>query len=258
MPSITRELENINSILKSNYVFLHLPRSAGSAIKHNIKSSTYRDEFRLKHHGYNSSMLNYVDKRKVKFCTIRNPYSWYLSVYNSKMMDPPRNLAHLKYYNKMENNSFSDFFDDVIRRKNGISRFKRWYNPFDPYYMDIYHCGNNHIGWYTANLSWYGQKDIECNNLVSLSAYNFRKQLGIDYILKVEKLQKDFNEMVQGTGIVIDLTPKTNTLTKNTKTITSTEAISHAYTDKMIEYIQHADSFIFDIFNYKKTPEQLK
>lgn len=254
MINIKREITNAKAILRSDYVFLHLPRSAGSAIKNNIKSSNYSNKFRLKHHGYSCSMLNYIDKKKIKFCTIRNPYSWYLSIYNSKMMDSQSNLSHLKDYNKMHNNSFADFFDDVVRRKNGPARFKRWFKPFGSYYMDIFHCGNGSVGWCTANLAWYGSGTSDCNKLLNLSVHNFRKHLGMDYILRVENLQEDFNEMAHGTEIDIDLMPEFNKLIHNTKTLSGAGSVSSVYTDEMIRYIQRADSYIFDIFKYEKHP----
>ena len=196
-------------------------------------------------------MLNYLDSKKIKFCTVRDPYAWYMSIYNSKMTNPEKNIARGKDYSIMSNNSFEDFFLDVISGARGKDNFSRWFKPLDNYYLEIFDYGAPSVGWYTKNLLWYGSSEINYNNYAQEPIEYFVDNVGIDFFLRVECLQDDFNEMVEGSGISVSLLKRYNTVSHNNQTNTS-NSIRSLFSDEMISYISEIDSLIFELFGYEK------
>ena len=250
--NISIEIKNLNRLLRSRYVFLHVPKCAGSAIKRNIASSPHSLMFSLKHHDYSVRSLNLLDRRKKRFMAVRHPLNWYYSLYKYKMCTPSSKVRKGKDYPTMENNSFEDFFHDVVLRKGGFSSFSKWFKPMDPYYKEMFACAECGVGWCTAMLAWYGQQKLMCESIAEMSSQEFRDGLKIDSILRIEHLQKDFDNMVRMDGISIDMSPKYNKINfdvgPNRKE--SIRPVMDNYSMEMKELVYSMDSKIIEVFGY--------
>jgi len=248
--TIIDEIFKLKKLLRSRYVYLHVPRCAGSAIKRNIRTSPYEELFVLKHHDYSIRRLNFFDKRKKIFISIRNPFDWYYSVYSLKMSNPKRNLARGKTYSTMPNNTFAEFFYDVAIRANGIEGFSRWFQPLDSYQMEIFESSPSNIGFYTSMLAWYAQKDLRIIELADMNAENFRNSLCVDGILRMENLQNDFDDFLASECIRVDMSRKINMVGHDVKAGLAVDKVK-AYDDIMKRLLVEYDALVFEAFGYK-------
>ena len=78
-------------------------------------------------HQKNNSYIYKKFKNHIIFTFIRNPINWYLSYYNYKKVKYSKRWKK----NILENETFKNFFDDIILEINGVSGIKKWHQPFE-------------------------------------------------------------------------------------------------------------------------------
>jgi len=217
-------LKTVSNSKKKHFVFYHLTRSGGTSIKYWLRKQGYSNRILGLVHYYNVRNIKFKNKNIVEFAIIRNPFSWYVSLYNSKVATTHKKKKD--YYPKMEKNSFDDFFNDLVLFKNGKEGIKRWHYPWleksAPYEMAQKY--NPEYGWCT-------------NNLIH---YLYPRQESVK-ILKVEKLQEEIDNLFKDTDIKLNLK-------KKIKNVESKENYMDYYTPEMIEEVKKRDKIVFDLY----------
>ena len=158
------------------------------------------------------SVLNTMDKKLVKsqghiilkeakipensktFVTIREPLSYYISMYNYKV----RSKDSGKNYGTMKNNSFNDFVNDYVKCNNLQKWEKPWKNNFRQKLILKYIQGKNlNIGYFTFLYIFYSYKDPE-TVLTQPNILEFLKnnKPDIDHIIRLEHLDNDYKQLV--------------------------------------------------------------
>ena len=229
---------------KNKFVFIHIPKMAGTSIKNAIEKSKFRDSFIYKGHSFPIHKLSKKENNYRIFSSVRNPLAWYVSLYNFKINADYIN-SPLKDYSIMPNNSFNDFFDDVVMMNNGIEGLMKWYKPYKKYNRELFNFENEQLGCLTLQFIYYCFEDwseiLKYKNIHSLIINNFKELISVDRVLKVENLQSDFNEMVSNTSIRI---------TFKKDNVTPHSPYMDMYSDYMVKSIRERDNCIFELFNY--------
>jgi len=201
---------------KRYFVYFHLPKTAGTAIKYYSRKRGVTNRLLTLPHYCNIFNTKFKGK-VVSFGTVRNPLTWYLSLYKFKMESKE------KGYNRMNNNSFSDFIDDLVLFKNGPEGIKKWHQPLKAdsapvWIADNYH---NNFGFYTNNFFYY-----------------FGNGSTVE-IARMENLEEDLKRIFEGE---IDL--------RIERKINTSEPVKLAdyYTPEMIKAIKEKDKRIFERF----------
>ena len=233
------------------YLYLHIPKTAGTAIIKQIKKSKFKDNFTCKSHEYTTHKLNKSEKSNYIFTSIRNPISWYASLYNFKMNPHPPDAT--KDYFWMPNNSLEDFIEDIVLVKNGKEGLKKWHKPWESklHIKEMVEAylntrANEQIGFLTLNFLYYcfdtwneilKQKDIN-----QFLIENYQSLISVNKVIRMENLQQEFNEMLEGTKIEVDLSKKINA--------TSSNPYLDQLSQKSLDSIKNRDRAIFEIFGY--------
>lgn len=196
---------------KNKYHFVHVPKCAGTAIKKNIELSSFSHLFSFSGHEASACEA----RNKMVIASVRSPLSFYVSVYNQKMNTSQEKQASGKSYPTMHNNSFRDFFEDVIVRRNGFDGYKRWFKPLKQHHIQMYEYADN-IGWYSAVLIWYAMagNDDTINEFKKekLSVDSLLMNSCLDLIVRVEYLQKDFDSIFNPLGVRVDFSNRVNSI----------------------------------------------
>ena len=203
---------------KKYFIYFHLPKTAGTAIKYYSRKRRLTNRLLTLPHKYNFNNVKFKSRNIVQFGTLRNPFSWYVSLYKFKM----ESKSDVKNYPKMENNSFQDFFDDLVLFKNGIQGIKKWHKPWKknsaPY--NIAHNYRSKYGFYTNNILYYfGENELE--------------------IVKMENLNENLKKLFQG-EIDLKIEKKINTSNHGD--------FMEYYTPDMIKKVQKRDKVAFDLW----------
>jgi len=217
---------------KTYYIYYHPTRSGGTAIKYLMKKQGYANRILGLSHYYNVRNAKFKNKNIIKFSTVRNPFSWYVSLYNSKIKTSHK--KKINYYPRMENNSFKDFFDDLVLFKNGKGGIKKWHYPWikksAPY--EIAQNYNPEYGWAANNFIHYFYQGREPDNDIK--------------ILKNENLNQELKFLFQGAEINLGL----NEVITN---VASEKKYLDYYTPEMISEVKKRDRIVFEKFY----PEEL-
>ena len=240
------------------YFQVHIPKTAGTAIRELTKSSSHKDLFCIYKpassgggHPTNGSLIynKIPDNEKGDsciFCSIRNPIDWYVSLFNHKMHSNP---SPIKNYPVMEGNSWDNFYDDLVLMNHGIENCKKWFKPWVPYYDEIFKYAGRGSGCYSLFFAYYcfnnwdavlSAKDI---NLELINRY--KDSLAVNFILPIENLQNSFEEMMEsnGTSCDIDLSLKVN--------VCPHKPSLEYYSPEQLDGLRKADQSIFKLFDYK-------
>jgi SAM-dependent methyltransferase len=213
---------------KKYYVYYHPTRSGGTAIKYLMKKQGYANRILGLSHYRNVRNAKFRNKNIIKFSTVRNPFSWYVSLYNSKVKTSHKKKA--SYYPKMEKNSWQDFFNDLVLFKNGKEGIKKWHYPWikksAPY--EIAENYNPNYGWCVNNFLHYFYPEQESVK-----------------ILKVENLKEEIDSLFKDTDINLDLS-------KTISNVDSKKNYMDYYTLEMIEQVKQRDKIIFERFYPEK------
>jgi len=217
-------LKIVPNSTKKYFIFYHPPRSAGTSIKYLMKKQGYSNRILGLSHYCNVRNTKFRNKNIVRFATIRNPFSWYVSLYNSKIKTA--NKKKFGYYSQIKENSFQNFFDDLVLFKNGIEGIKKWHYPWKrksaPY--EIAQKYNPEYGWCA-------------NNFVH---YFYPEQNSIK-IIRAKDLQEETNKLFEGTDIKLDLTKKITN-------VDSQKNYMDYYTPEMIAEIKKRDALVLKYY----------
>ncbi|MEK9767337.1 MAG: hypothetical protein VW683_00335 [Betaproteobacteria bacterium] len=148
-------------------VFVHFPRTGGTAFVHNCYNNL---DFSPLHHNSNnrwmpgpghngvidlvdSSFVPESDKLKEVITLIRNPWSWYYSLYEFQINSPRSSHEELNpVYEIAKNNTFDYWLRHILDENNQLSYkttgyFKdRWPTRTD--WSDMYRLGIGSYTWY--------------------------------------------------------------------------------------------------------------
>ncbi|ERN41750.1 sulfotransferase family protein [Rubidibacter lacunae KORDI 51-2] len=234
------------------FVYLHIPKTAGTAIKKHVERAGYRNYFALKGHKYTVWRLPAREQQFFTFASIRNPLTWYVSLYNFKVKSQSADPA--VDYPRMTDNSFADFFRDLVLCENGVDGVMRWNKPYRPHVREMVESLNSlarpSVGFLTHNFLYYcysNWRDCLASADPSAEAIaRYREGPEIDYMLRLEHLQSDFNAMVAKlaptAGISVDLQGRINQ--------TARRDYLDYYTDDMMASVRQRDRAIFELFGY--------
>lgn len=230
-------LKTIPKSKQKYFVYFHLTRAAGTSIKYYIKKLGYAHKILALPHSYNVRNIKFKNKNIIKFGTIRNPFSWYTSIYKAKVVPSPTNKIDYPF---MKNNSFQDLFEDLVLFKNGVKGIKKWNRPWKKNYTP-YEMVKSYFpeyGFYTNNFIHYyfSSKD----NIGILNIEKAKKMIGIDKIIRIENLNKEFSELFENEGINLSIKEKL-------KASPPGDYMKY-YTPEMIKEIKKRDNIIFKLF----------
>lgn len=237
--------------LTREFIYLHMPKTAGMAIKSAIEKCGDLNRFSCKPHSCSFQSLTLLEKRMHTFTSVRNPVTWYASLYNYKMHHV--NDSNEKDYSSMVSNSLVEFIDDVVYGSNGIEGYMKWNKPrkFKQHIEEMltayYASGaNEKIGFCTLNFLYYTSaswKDIlkeKCIHSTLIDKYH--QCVDITSVLKMEQLGLDFAKMVEGRGVNVNLNEKVNKMDGNPYLPNiSQDVLSHIY---------QKDHSLFKLFEY--------
>lgn len=231
---------------KKKFVYLHIPKTAGSAVKEAIEKSPEKSNFIAKAHAVGYSKLSLYEKCQNTIITIREPVSWYLSMYNFKIHSESD-----KGYSEMENNSLNDFISDVALAENGVEGILRWNKPlaYKQHVVEMVESyfssgANLQVGFLTVNLLFYGKnKWYEALAKSDIRRYFIENKdsiLDVKYVLRQEFLQEDFERMIGDEALAGNLNKRVNAMPDN--------PYRGALSDSVIKKIQQRDSVISSLY----------
>lgn len=156
-------------IYSKDYIFIHIPHSAGTFIEYYLSEATLH-KIHPKHHIRLKDLKKYLKRKYLKafkFGTIRNPYSWYIShyYYTMRVEDSP------DYQNVLKTHGVFNF-DTFMKNKESH------FNEFG--------CGR-----YTSRFLGYFYYD-------EMDGYEFNKQFikpDIEYLCRIENLKEELKYM---------------------------------------------------------------
>ena len=228
------------------FFYIHIPKTAGSNISKRTGEHPYYKRFIAKGHPYTVRDIKTFGRKMKVFASVRNPLAWYVSLYNFKIHTDPSKME--KDYDRMENNSWHDFFDDIILGRNGLSGFERWHKPWNQksHIQEMVSQWNRQIGFFSLNFIYYCFKDwqdiLKQADIVDYVLTHYSDLISVDYILRIEQLQTDFNKMVVGYDINIQFKKDVN--------VCKHPPYREYYTKEMEEIVRKKDRIIFDLFHY--------
>lgn len=206
---------------EARYVYLHIPKTAGSAMKSAISRSPDANRFVAKPHKISFADLSPAERALETFVTIRDPLSWYLSLYNFKIHSESD-----KGYATMPRNSLEDFVDDVVYGRNGVDGYMRWNEPVahKQHVRRMVEAlvgagARERIGFFTVNFLFYAASDWQA--LVKDPDPNARllanadERVGVRHVLRQERLPEDFAAMTSGAPVELDLGRRVNAMAGN-------------------------------------------
>lgn len=206
---------------EAKFVYLHIPKTAGSAIKAAIKRSPDADQFICKPHRISFEQLSREERALETFVSVRDPLAWYLSLYNFKMHSESD-----KGYGEMERNSFADFLDDIVYVRNGVDGIMRWNRPVElkqhvaRIAQGLVKAGaQDRVGFFTANFLYYAAPRWE--RILSLPDPNAAlakddgELIGVRHVLRQEHLADDFARMTAGAPVDVELRTRVNAMDSN-------------------------------------------
>ncbi len=203
------------------FIYMHLPKTAGSAIKKAVGNSAHSDDFRLQPHVIGFEHLTAPERRSQTFVTIRHPLDWYLSIFNFKIHSKSD-----KGYDEMATNELDDFLADHIDFANGAEGIKRWNQPaeFKRHMHDIADtlCNSasfKKVGFCTATFLYYSHPDwraiLNDPDAHAHVAAMIPGQNCVSHVLRQETLQEECDLMLSGKPYKIDLSQRVNQMAEN-------------------------------------------
>ena len=215
--------------------FIHIPKTAGSYI-----SLVLLDKKMSKDDMNNSCVrVNHIPvteiniRSKICFTVIRNPYSFYRSLYNFFHNPPHQILNKFQDFVKSYNN-IDDFIKALLAEKHKLCGISL--TPYDRFYVN----SKNKYGLLTNYFLYFLGYKGDTGDVEKIKKF-IDKRLGQVEILKQENLDQDLLDFAQKYSLNINenyYRQKINTSVKKQS------EISH----DMKKLIKEKDSLIFDLF----------
>jgi hypothetical protein len=230
----------------AKYVFLHIPKAAGSAMKSAIAKSNRAKDFVCLGHNVGYSQLSRTQRQLKTFMIVRRPVSWYLSLYNFKMHG-----GGAEKYRVMKANSLEDFLDDLVFVRNGVDGIVRWNQPIERRLHVLEMAeefvgsqAHKHIGFLTVNVLFYGS--LHWKSILRDPSLRIRPDtlmadaIDVHRVLRQEYLQEDLDQMLEETAATIFMDERVNAM------------VANPYRDQIpseiIAEIERRDRFVLDKF----------
>lgn len=205
---------------EARYVYLHVPKTAGSAMKAAIAKSPDAARFITKPHRTAFAGLTPAERGLQTFLSIREPVSWYLSLYNFKIHSESD-----KGYATMPRNSLEDFVDDIVYGRNGVDGYMRWNLPVDgkPHVREMVETmvkadAQSRVGFFTVNFLFYaapGWKAVVADPDPNARLEAQPGLIGVRHVLRQECLSDDFAAMTAAEPVAVDLGARVNAMASN-------------------------------------------
>jgi len=217
-------------IINDDIVFIHLQKCGGTFIKHMMEQHMNAVNIRPEHNGFGDIAKKDADKLVIG--TIRDPYSWYVSLYHSHLPDAD-----------------TSFFSETFK---GTNNFAEWVKKFLTLKGVRYHdLDFNVIS--RMNVGPYTYRMIRCYADKILSGIHLNSKdivLGDIEIIKTTDLAEDFVKLVdQKIGFKEEV--KERILASDMIHTTSHEHYNHYYDDEAYELVEYKDRLIFELFGYE-------
>ncbi|MBD3344914.1 MAG: hypothetical protein GF401_07620 [Chitinivibrionales bacterium] len=215
------KLKLFRNTKKKYFVYYHLPKTAGTAVKYYSRKRNLTNSILTLPHEYTVNNIKFRNNNVVKFGTVRNPLSWYVSLYKFKIESKEKD------YSGMRDTSFRDFFNDLVLFKNGKEGIKRWHKPWRKNSAPFKILENYHpqFGFYSNNVFYYFGREINLETA------------------KTENINQDLEKIFQG-KVKLKIESKINT--------SGHSYYMDYYTAEMIEEIKNRDRIIFEKFYPKE------
>jgi hypothetical protein len=217
-------------IINKDMVFIHLQKCGGTFIKQIMEQHLEATNVRPEHNGYSHIAID--NKLKPVLGSIRNPYSWYVSVYHSHL--PTAEVSFFKDIFKKTNN-FADWLKVLLNMDSGTLHD-----------LQLETIAQMNIGPYTyRTLMCYGKAVRKIHNL-SIDDIEFGK---ITYI-KTENLARNFIKFLkENTGISQEI--EDNILNTSSINKSSHGDYEQYYDKEAYELVNLKDNIVFEKFNYE-------
>ncbi len=240
-------------IISDDFVFVHNPRTGGAFVKtlfkHYIDINKYRP---LEEYHLPASKIPAKDKSKMSFGMVRNPWSWYVSLYHFQQ---PRG----KWLRMTKATSFDTFIkvflSDEFIQSNESKLFYPVGNPRAKATVPKFKYMNDlGVGFFSYRYIYMFFDDYEeifaSKNLDRLKN-NHNKLISVDNILKTEQMPENIVTLLSrnGTPVPKHVLPKWRASKKKNHTIH--EPYRSYYNDKTAELVAAKDSIIIDKYNYR-------
>lgn len=217
-------------IVNDDMIFIHLQKCGGTFIKHMMEQHMGAVNIRPEHNGYTE--IDEKNKDKLIVGSVRNPYSWYVSLYHNHVND--------------EGSFFRETFENT-------SNFSEWVKKFLTLNYRVYH---------DLNFSLLSQMDIGPYSYRMLVCYadevhetkNVKKSdvvLGDIQFIKADNLAANFAEVVES-NIGIEEDVKNAILTADRIHTSIHGHYKEYYDDESLALVSHKDRLIFELFEYEK------
>ena len=213
---------------KYKYIYIHIPKTGGISIKDALQG-TYDKVLskRIMQHATLSEVERLIESKRFnryfKFCFIRNPWDWYVSMFHYI-----KNTPH-KDHKIAKNRSFKEFLEWV--RDVGS---KRKIAPVGWWYREDMHVSKEQRKLREKLMPSYRQQIDYAKNLNGVPS--------MDFYGSFESLQKDFDYICDRVNIPHRILPKLN--------ITSHDHYSKHYDNTSLEIVKQISKSDIEIFQY--------
>ena len=213
-------------VISKDYILIHLQKCGGTYLKKIIEKYSNGKNMRPEHNGVKDIKPHH--KNKLLIGTIRNPWSWYVSLYHS----------HYK--------NGTSFFKNTFKNKKN---FNEWVIGFLNEKNKTYHdlnfkkISHHNIGAYTYRM-------LKCYTTDgSLNADKISQKINI---IKIEdNLGKGFLYLLDKNNILLRDNIKTAILDTKKIHTSKHKHYSEYYTPESIELVKNKDKIIIDLFDYE-------
>lgn len=186
---------------ENQFIFIHTPKCAGTSIQQALGNQNISTTSTSNHHG---RLIDYIDtygysicERYFKFSVVRNPWDLEVSSYffnkNMIIVSSPKNFGE-KVKMKVSKN--------FANRKNGGQKILNTY--VDPYWQSLIEfCRAHSFEDYIESPFWFHKFSL-------IDFVDSDRNLKVDYIMKLETLQSDFDFVCKKIGMEIKKLPRKN------------------------------------------------
>jgi hypothetical protein len=234
-------------------VFIHNPRTGGAFVKTLFKEYLPLTCFAaLEDYHLPISQVPAEFKDKMSFGLIRNPWSWYVSLYH--FQQPCGKWLRLTKA-KTFHDFVKTFLSDEFIQENRHKKFYPVGNPhLPPIVPKFEYIDNLTVGFYTYRyiyMFFNNYKEI----FASKDLQGFKKKhdelLSVDHILRIEDLPNNIINLLakNGTPVPLEVIPKWRGAPK--KNHTHHKGYRELYTDHLIDLVAKKDSLIIENYGYE-------
>jgi len=223
-------------LVHDDFIFTHMQKTGGTSIKENSKE-IFGDDVEIlgeyAHLSVKKDKVDFVNDRKI-IGSVRNPFSWYSSLYFHYKRNPCFLPDEFIDYN-----SFEEFLKFILMEfKN-----EYWYSNKISY--------QKNVGIYTACFMRFFWKEDVINSLSPVRKRNnfndlYEKAIIPDYLIQVENFEEGYKKVMKKLGLIVPENYEFFIARKNNFNVD----YSNLYNDFMIDLVNYKDEYILNKFDY--------